>query len=489
MNERSETGSLAGEYIAFIIQDEEYAVKTSQTRGVVNTPIIRRVPKAPSFIAGLVNIRGRIVPLLSAMERFGLSGNAEGARKKLVLIQLGSCLYGLMVDRTLSIIHLSEEIIEPMNPLMAKKEAPFLAGIAKVGERLIYLLNMDAFISVGLDIDREERKAYEGFAARLSELSRQPKVEESHRFVSLLIADEEYGVDISRLNKVIPLEGMEKAGGVPGYIAGVVKVEEGIFPVTDLQRRFDLAPFPYEKGSRVAMVDAGNYSYGIIANSATEVLDIRDGEIKDITAFTYADDSGHIRGVGVLEEGKRLVMLLDETRVLEDKEVRELSEMDDISMSQKIWEQRQMKAKELFPFLIFKVAHIEFAFNLRDLSEVIQYKEPTRVPKAPSFIRGLVSVRGELVSVLDLRRRLGIAGEENTAGTRIIVIRRGDSRYGVVADSVSEILNVSKEDIVSPSEAVEGINPRFVDEMILVKQTGRSLIILNIESIIGENQS
>ncbi len=484
MNERSETGSLAGEYLAFVIQDEEYAVKTSQAMGVVNTPIVRRVPKAPPFIAGVANIRGRIVPLLSAMERFGLSGNMEEAQKKLVLIQLGSSLYGLMVDRTLSIIHLSEEMIDPMNPLMAKKEASFLSGIARVGERLIYLLNMDAFISVGLDIDREEGKAYEGFAARLSELPRQPQVEESHRFVSLLIADEEYGVDISRLNKVIPLEGMEKGGRLPGYIAGVVKVEEGIFPVTDLQRRFDLAPVPYEKGSRVAMVDAGSYSYGIIANSVTEVLDIKDKEIKDITAFTYADDFGHVKGVGMLEEGERLVMLLDETRILEREEVRILSEMDDISMSQKIWEQRQMKAKELFPFLVFKVAHIEFAFNLRDLSEVIQYKEPTRVPKAPPSIRGIVSVRGELVSVLDLRRRLDITGRENTAGTRIIVIRRGSSRYGVVADSVSEILNVSKEDIVSPSEAAEGIDPRFVDGMILVRQTDRSLIILNIESIL-----
>ncbi len=484
MNERSETGSLAGEYLAFVIQDEEYAVKTSQAMGVVNTPIVRRVPKAPPFIAGVANIRGRIVPLLSAMERFGLSGNMEEAQKKLVLIQLGSSLYGLMVDRTLSIIHLSEEMIDPMNPLMAKKEASFLSGIARVGERLIYLLNMDAFISVGLDIDREEGKAYEGFAARLSELPRQPQVEESHRFVSLLIADEEYGVDISRLNKVIPLEGMEKGGRLPGYIAGVVKVEEGIFPVTDLQRRFDLAPVPYEKGSRVAMVDAGSYSYGIIANSVTEVLDIKDKEIKDITAFTYADDFGHVKGVGMLEEGERLVMLLDETRILEREEVRILSEMDDISMSQKIWEQRQMKAKELFPFLVFKVAHIEFAFNLRDLAEVIQYKEPTRVPKAPPSIRGIVSVRGELVSVLDLRRRLDINGRENTAGTRIIVIRRGSSRYGVVADSVSEILNVSKEDIVSPSEAAEGIDPRFVDGMILVRQTDRSLIILNIESIL-----
>jgi purine-binding chemotaxis protein CheW len=484
MNERSETGSLAGEYIAFVIQDEEYAVKTSQTMGVVNTPIIRRVPKAPPFVAGVANITGRIVPLLSAIERFGLSGNTEEAQKKLVLIQLGSSLYGLMVDRILPIIYLSEEIIEPMNPLMVKKEAPFLAGIARVGERLIYLLNMDAFISAELDIDREERKAYEGFAAKLSELLRQPKVEESHRFVSLSIADEEYGVDISKLNKVIPLEGMEKVGGVPDYIAGVVKAEEGIFPVIDLQRRFDLAPVPYEKGSRVAIVDAGNYSYGIVANSVAEVLDIKDEEIKDITAFTYADDFGHIKGVGMLEEGERLVMLLDETRILEGKEVRILSEMDDISMSQKIWEQRRMEAKELFPFLIFKVAHIEFAFNLRDLSEVIQYKEPTRVPKAPPFIRGIVPVRGELVSVLDLRRRLDITGKENTSGARIIVIRRGGSRCGVVADSVSEILNVSKEDIVSPSEAAEGIDPRFVDGIILVKQTDRSLIILNIENIL-----
>ena len=135
-------------------------------------------------------------------------------------------------------------------------------------------------------------------------------------------------------------------------------------------------------------------------------------------------------------------------------------------------------------FVIFRVQDMEFSFNLDDLSEIIQYKEATRVPMAPSFIRGIVSVGGELVPVIDLCTRFDLPKDRDSDETRIIVIRKGDTFSGIVADSVSEIMRVPREDMVPAPKIVKGIDTRFIEGMIRIKKTNRAPIILNIEEIL-----
>ena len=156
----------ANEYLCLVIHNEEYGIKTSQVRGILDTPVIRQVPKAPSFVAGVANIRGRIVPLLNAVERFGfvssipnpmpIANRQSTINNRLVLVQLDNSLYGILADRIASITYLSEEMIEPVNPIMVNREAAFLTGMAKYGDRLVHLLDLEAFIKAGLEPDQEE---------------------------------------------------------------------------------------------------------------------------------------------------------------------------------------------------------------------------------------------------------------------------------------------------------------------------------------------
>jgi len=492
--------SLAGEYACLFIHNEEYGVRTSQVKAVVDIPIIRMVPKAPAFVEGVANIEGRIIPLLNPVERFGLSNSESidnrqskqstinnqqsSIQGRLVLIQLDNSLYGVMVDGISSITYLTEEMIEPINPLMVQKEAPFIGGMAKYGERLIYLLDTDAFITTGILEDQERRDSYELFSARMSEELERGKDKKFRRFLALSIGDEEYGLDSAGLKELIPASRMEESPGGPGYLAGIVKTAESIIPVVDLQKKFNLDHIPYTDRSRVAIVGAGEFDYGILANSATEFLNITDDEIKETPAVISGDDSGHIKGVGMLDGGERLVVLLDKTRILDDKEVKTLAKRDDIKMYQKGIKKKPGKGAADLTFVVFRVLDMEFAFNLEDLSEIIQYKEATRVPKAPQFIRGVVSVSGELVPVVDLRKRFDLSKGESDEETRIIVIKKEDALSGIVADSVSEILRVPKKDIFPAPKIVKGVDSRFIDGIIRIEKTDRAPIVLNIEEVL-----
>ncbi len=453
-------------------------------------PVIRKVPKAPSFVAGVANIRGRIVPMLNPIDRFGLppSANQQSTinNPRLVLVQLESSFYGILVDRIASIAYLSEEMIEPLNPFMVDKEAAFITGMAKYEERVIHLLDLEAFIMSGLVTDQEEMVAYESFAAKMGDILKQSTERRFRRVLALSIADETYGVNLSGLSEVIPVQKMEQTDLGREYLAGIVKARDGIFPVIDLQKKFNLESSSYTESSRIVVLDAGQYGCGLLANGVTEILNITDEEIKEAPAVTSADNSAHIQGVAMLEEGQRLVILLDETRLLNTEEVETLQTMDTIDMTRNIDKKKKKKDQETLTFVTFKVADVEFAFRLPELSEVIHYKEPTRIPKAPPFVKGMIAVRGELVSVIDLRTRFDLNAVEETANPRILIVRKGKTLYGIMADSIAEIVKAAEDELVPPPPVVKGIESAFMQEIIMLKETDRTPIILNIEAIMRD---
>ena len=480
--------ALEGEYACLVIDGEEYGVRMSQVHSVVQTPPIRRVPRAPALVAGVAHIGGRIVPLLDPRERFGFSGAAAGdgegeaaAGQKVVLVQLDHSLYGLLVDAVASISALTGGMIEPVNPLLVEGPTGVVAGMARFGERLIYLLDLEAFIRGGLVPDREQEAAYEIFAARMDQAPERSTETAFRRFLALAIGDEEYGVESRGLRGVVPAAGMEAIAGGPDWVAGIVRTRGSILPVIDLQKKQGLGAIPYPPESRIALIQAGAGAFGLLGHSVRGFLALRDEEIKPVPAAIVQP---HIKGVGLLEGGERLVVLLDESRLLGGEEAERLAAREDIEMESREQQPDGEPEAASLPFMAFRVGTATFALALRDLSQVIQYREPTQVPGAPEFIRGILAVGGDLAPVVDLSRRFDLEGEGEGRATRILILSKGAAVYGVVADSVSGVLRVSERDVVPLPAPVQGIDARFVAGMIQREEP--SPIVLNAGTLLED---
>lgn len=98
-------------------------------------------------------------------------------------------------------------------------------------------------------------------------------------------------------------------------------------------------------------------------------------------------------------------------------------------------------------FVTCRVGGEEFAVDILSVQEIIRMVEITRVPKAPAFVEGVINLRGRIIPVLDLRRRLGIADAERTAQSRIVVVTVRGRVVGLVVDSVSEVLRIPRSAI------------------------------------------
>ncbi len=133
-------------------------------------------------------------------------------------------------------------------------------------------------------------------------------------------------------------------------------------------------------------------------------------------------------------------------------------------------------------FLTFRIGAEEYGMDILKVQEIRSYEAPTRVAHAPSFVKGVVNLRGVIVPIMDMRIKLGVDAQYN-AFTVVIVMNIGNRVLGMVVDSVSDVLELEAEQIRAAPEISAAIDSRHVTG--LGKVGERILILLDIEGMVS----
>ena len=131
----------------------------------------------------------------------------------------------------------------------------------------------------------------------------------------------------------------------------------------------------------------------------------------------------------------------------------------------------------------FKLRREEYGFNILNVKEIKGLTDITRVPFASDFIKGVINLRGSVLPVIDLKKRLGLQDMEYTDDTRIVVVREDDLEVGMIVDAVTGVITLNGEQI-DAAKAVDNENSRFITGVGKVAEE-RLIILLNLEAIIG----
>lgn len=141
-------------------------------------------------------------------------------------------------------------------------------------------------------------------------------------------------------------------------------------------------------------------------------------------------------------------------------------------------------------YLMFTLANEEYGIGILKIREIIGMMPITSVPQTPEFVKGVINLRGKVIPVMDLRLRFGMAEEDYTDRTCIIVVEIGNTSSrlttGIVVDSVSEVLNIVGEDI----EDTPSFGTKLDTEYILgiAKMDGEVKILLEIDRVLHEQE-
>ncbi len=132
--------------VTFQLAKEEYAIDILQVQEIVMIIPITRMPKAPHFIEGIVNLRGQMIPIIDMRKRFALGEAEHDSDTRIIIVDIGE-IVGMVVDGVRDVIRLPDSAISPPPPMIQGISADYLKGIGQFNERLLIMLDLEKVLT------------------------------------------------------------------------------------------------------------------------------------------------------------------------------------------------------------------------------------------------------------------------------------------------------------------------------------------------------
>jgi len=143
--------TVAGEkqLVIFTLGKENYGVDIGTVREIIGMQTITKVPRTAEFIEGVINLRGKVIPIIDLRKRFGLIIGDETPDMRIVVIDIGGQNIGVIVDAVTEVLRIPGDCVEPPSSVIGGQDCDDLVGIAKLESRLIILLDLKKVLSGG----------------------------------------------------------------------------------------------------------------------------------------------------------------------------------------------------------------------------------------------------------------------------------------------------------------------------------------------------
>jgi purine-binding chemotaxis protein CheW len=136
--------------------------------------------------------------------------------------------------------------------------------------------------------------------------------------------------------------------------------------------------------------------------------------------------------------------------------------------------------------LLFNLNNESFAIDIMQVERILGYVDPTVIPDAPAFVKGVINYEGMILPIINLGIKFHLIASEIEENTKIIVTKYGGTRTGIIVDLVSEVLNANLGDIETPPDIMAGISKRYIKG--LIKRNDKIIIFLDMSNVLTEEE-
>ena len=147
VKDRHEIEAELNQLISFMVGEEEYGLDILRVKEVIRIREITRLPQAPSFVKGIINLRGDVIPIIDLRDKFGLEHREYTAMTRVIVVDVDGKLVGMVVDAASQVVRIPADQIEPPPPIAGGLSVEYIRGVGKLDERLIILLQIDRILS------------------------------------------------------------------------------------------------------------------------------------------------------------------------------------------------------------------------------------------------------------------------------------------------------------------------------------------------------
>jgi purine-binding chemotaxis protein CheW len=467
----------ARRFLTFRMGRTLYALPAENVAEVIRTPVVARVPQAPRSLLGVANLRGEVLPVASLRGLLGQEEGAGSSSARTIVLQ-GPTPVALAVDAVQALVSVAAQDIETRQAELATGPGERLQGAFRsaVGDEVAKVLDIQALLDgVFVQRIRPERR---GLSAGVRALAGTQQSDAARRkLVTFDVAGQEYGLPLEAVREIVPApQSLTIMARSEAVVLGMTVYRDTLLPLLSFRGLLGLPAAIADGLEKVVVTRVGGVLVGLVADRMRAILTL-DPELTEPTPAMLAARTGgesKIESIYRGEGGRRLISILDPDQLFREDVMQRLGEQA-VAPEQRLAD----GDGEDLQVLVFSLSGEEFALPIEVVDEVAQAPaQVTRVPKTPDFIEGVVNLRGEVLPVVDQRRRFSMPALADGRPRRLIVVRTERLRAGLLVDSVTEVLRTPR-DLVGEAPDLTGEATRLVQGVINLEGGSRIILLLN----------
>ncbi len=480
------TGS--GRFLTFRVDAQRYALASADVLEVIRVPQLARIPQAPFALLGVANLRGSILPVAGLRELLKKPAATELASARAIVLDVGAPV-ALVVDAIESLESVAAERIQTEKTALSAAGAEKLVGafqiegdggVAKILD--IKALLEDAFVN----------RARAGHKARAAHgvaraAPTAPATQLAEMLVTFEVAGQEFALPLEAVREILPVSSAVTVAHAETIVLGMTTVRDTLLPLLSLRGLlgFGSAPQPQPR-EKVIVANIAGAEVGLVADDARSVLAADAAHVDPIPPVLAARTGGESRIKSIYrgDGGRRLVSILAPEALFREDVMQRLA-ADPAKQQAAALPLDDERRSELI-FLVFRLGDSEFGLPIEAVIEVAQLPaQITRLPKTPKFLEGIVNWRGDVLPVIDQRRRFDMPASTAPAGRRLVVITTERHRAGLIVDSVSDVLRTRAAAIAPPPDLTDATN-RLVKGVVNLAEADRMVLLLDPAEILTQ---
>jgi purine-binding chemotaxis protein CheW len=416
-------------------------------------------------------------------------GEFKATQSTRAIVLAGTTPVALVVDGIETVISVMPEQIDTRQAHLAAEPGEVLLAAFQTQTKLGMAKILDVRALLDAAFDNRVKSKSKGAVLRKQELGvSEGPAAPRQILVSFDVNDQEYALDLEVVSEIVSLP--ESVVALPfseAVVLGVTTFRDALLPLLSLRRLLGFEDASVRPTRRKVIVTAvKGVPVGLVADGVRAILRADPALVESTPQLLAARVGGEARVSAIYraEGGERLVSILSPESLFRDEVMLKIK-AEDGSKAPRELETKTAHAEEL-QFIVFSLADEEFCLPVGAVEEVAAIpSEITRIPKTPKFLEGIVNLRGDVLPVIDQRKRFDLPkfdGERRTQ--RVIVVKTGKHKAGLIVDSVSQLLRIPKEAIEpSPDLADDGTN--LFQGVINIPNASRIIMVLDPEELLS----
>lgn len=434
---------------SFLLGQDEFALSAYGIREVVNFPEkLTPIPLSPPYLEGVFTLRGNVIPVLNLGRIFDPTAGRAEPNQKIAIVDHEQVQVGLLFHDTGEILRVRPE---QRSSLSYRDPATHgvVSGTIRLddGKRLLQILDPQALVHIE-NLPQVQALKSTGRTIEKNQFHLQTERRQCVAFHAGGIA---FAFEMSAIREIIDVPELKASVLNSKLCVGRINLRGNAVAVVDFAELLKLGDAPKAAGGerRIIIARIGEASVGLLVDSVDNIFSFFPGDVLPIPLLSKSR-AGMFGGC-ISKDGLGDILFLNHLEMFSRDEVVSITRghadlyQDEAEKERKSGD-RAHAANARQVYITFALEN-SYALEIKQIREIIDYPaDMLKPPSAPAFVQGILNLRRQMITIINLRNLYQMPDHADQAATKILVFERGDERYGLMVDTVENIVTVTDSD-------------------------------------------